>query len=105
MFLTGFDSNKLNTLYVDKNLKHHNLIQAYSRTNRLDSGRKPYGNIICFRNLKEATDEALRLCSQTDDVDKLLAKSFEDYLELFKNQERQRVLSPQFVDVREDCRL
>ena len=86
MFLTGFDSNKLNTLYVDKNLKHHNLIQAYSRTNRLDSGRKPYGNIICFRNLKEATDEALRLFSQTDDVDKLLAKPFEDYLELFKNQ-------------------
>ena len=88
MFLTGFDSNKLNTLYVDKNLKHHNLIQAYSRTNRLDSGRKPYGNIICFRNLKEATDEALRLFSQTDDVDKLLAKPFEDYLELFKNQVR-----------------
>ena len=86
MFLTGFDSNKLNTLYVDKNLKYHNLIQAYSRTNRLDSDKKPYGNIICFRNLKEATDEALRIFSKTDDIDTLLAKSFEEYLALFRQQ-------------------
>lgn len=86
MFLTGFDSKKLNTLYIDKNLKHHNLIQAYSRTNRLDSERKPYGNIICFRNLKEATDEALKLFSQTNDVDEILAKPFEDYLKIFKAQ-------------------
>ena len=86
MFLTGFDSKKLNTLYIDKNLKHHNLIQAYSRTNRLDSEKKPYGNIICFRNLKDATDEALRLFSKTDNVDELLAKSYEEYLKLFKDQ-------------------
>lgn len=86
MFLTGFDSKKLNTLYVDKNLKYHNLIQAYSRTNRLDSDNKPYGNIICFRNLKEATDEALRIFSKTDDIDTVLAKSFEEYLALFKRQ-------------------
>ncbi len=58
---------------MDKNLKYHNLIQAYSRTNRLDSDNKPYGNIICFRNLKEATDEALRIFSKTDDIDTVLA--------------------------------
>src|SRR5699024_6378723 len=69
MFLTGFDSKKLNTLYVDKNLKYHNLLQAYSRTNRLDTDTKPYGNIVCFRNLKEATDESLKLFSNTDDID------------------------------------
>lgn len=86
MFLTGFDSKKLNTLYVDKNLKYHNLLQAYSRTNRLDSDKKPYGNIVCFRNLKEATDEALKIFSNTDDIDSVLAKSFDEYLEQFKKQ-------------------
>ncbi|MFX5701159.1 type I restriction endonuclease subunit R, partial [Acinetobacter baumannii] len=59
MFLTGFDSKPLNTLYVDKNLKYHGLIQAFSRTNRVYNDKKPFGNIICFRNLKRATDEAL----------------------------------------------
>lgn len=86
MFLTGFDSKKLNTLYIDKNLKHHNLLQAYSRTNRTDSDRKPYGNIINFRNLKEATDQALRIFSKTDNMDLVLAKSFDEYLSLFKDQ-------------------
>ena len=86
MFLTGFDSSKLNTLYVDKNLKYHNLLQAFSRTNRLDKDTKPYGNIICFRNLKEATDESLKIFSQTDDIDTILAKTFDEYLELFKSQ-------------------
>ncbi|NLJ78710.1 MAG: type I restriction endonuclease subunit R, partial [Tissierellia bacterium] len=86
MFLTGFDSRRLNTLYVDKNLNYHNLLQAFSRTNRLDTDKKPYGNIVCFRNLKEATDESLRLFSQTDDIDSVLAKSFDEYLDLFKKQ-------------------
>lgn len=86
MFLTGFDSKKLNTLYVDKNLKYHNLLQAYSRTNRLDTDKKPYGNIVCFRNLKEATDKSLKLFSKTDDIDLVLAKSFDEYLELFREQ-------------------
>lgn len=53
MFLTGFDSKKLNTLYVDCNLQHHTLIQAYSRTNRVEEPTKPYGNIVAYRNLKE----------------------------------------------------
>ena len=85
MFLTGFDSKKLNTLYVDKFLKHHDLLQAYSRTNRIERmTTKPYGNIVCFRNLKEDTDEAIRIFSKTDNVDTVLARSFEEYLELFK---------------------
>lgn len=61
MFLTGFDSPRLNTLYVDKNLRYHGLVQAYSRTNRLLNSDKPHGNIISFRNLKKNTDEALAL--------------------------------------------
>ena len=61
MFLTGFDSPRLNTLYVDKNLRYHGLIQAYSRTNRLLNSDKPHGNIISFRNLKMDTDKALAL--------------------------------------------
>ena len=61
MFLTGFDSKPLNTLYVDKNLKHHGLIQAFSRTNRILNKNKSHGNIVVFRNLKKATDEAVAL--------------------------------------------
>lgn len=63
MFLTGFDSKTLNTLYVDKNLKYHNLIQAYSRTNKILNEKKSYGNVLCFRNLKKRTDEAIKLFS------------------------------------------
>src|SRR5699024_670126 len=84
MFLTGFDSKKLNTLYVDKNLRHHDLIQAYSRTNRVEKKTKPYGNIVNFRNLKKETDEAIKLFSQTDDTDTVLQKPYEEYLKDFK---------------------
>lgn len=80
MFLTGFDSKTLNTLYVDKNLKHHGLIQAFSRTNRVEKSVKHYGNIRCYRNLKEATDEAVKIFSKTDSVDTVLAKSYDEYL-------------------------
>lgn len=66
MFLTGFSAPLLNTMYVDKNLKQHGLIQAFSRTNRLLNKQKPFGNIICFRNLKQATDEALLLFANKD---------------------------------------
>lgn len=71
MFLTGFDSKPLNTLYVDKNLKYHGLIQAFSRTNRILNADKPFGNILCFRNLKQATDQALTLFSNKDEAQKL----------------------------------
>jgi len=78
MFLTGFDSKQLNTLYVDKNLKYHGLIQAFSRTNRVYNDKKPFGNIISFRNLKRATDEALALFSNKEARKTVLVPSFEE---------------------------
>lgn len=78
MFLTGFDSKPLNTLYVDKNLKYHGLIQAFSRTNRVFNDKKPFGNIICFRNLKRATDEALALFSNKEAQQIVLVPSFNE---------------------------
>lgn len=83
MFLTGFDSPTLNTLYVDKNLKYHGLIQAYSRTNRIINEQKSQGNIVVFRNLKSATDEAITLFSNKDAVDVIIMKPYEDYTEKF----------------------
>lgn len=83
MFLTGFDSKTLNTLYVDKNLKYHDLVQAYSRTNRVEKSTKPYGNVVCYRNLKKNTDDALCLFSQTDNTDIVLMESYEYYLSLW----------------------
>ena len=61
MFLTGFDATTLNTLWVDKNLKQHGLIQAYSRTNRILNSVKSYGNIVCFRDLEQQTNDAIAL--------------------------------------------
>ncbi|QUY37626.1 type I restriction endonuclease subunit R [Acinetobacter junii] len=78
MFLTGFDSKPLNTLYVDKNLKYHGLIQAFSRTNRVYNDKKPFGNIISFRNLKRATDEALALFSNKEARKMVLVPSFDE---------------------------
>lgn len=83
MFLTGFDSKTLNTLYVDKNLKYHGLIQAFSRTNRILNEQKSQGNILCFRNLKKATDEAIALFSNKNAKDIILMKSYEEYVEKF----------------------
>ena len=83
MFLTGFDSPKLNTLFVDKNLKYHGLIQAFSRTNRLLGEKKSQGNIVCFRNLKSATDEAVTLFSNKEAIQEIIIHPIEDYIELF----------------------
>jgi type I restriction enzyme R subunit len=83
MFLTGFDSKQLNTLYVDKNLKYHGLIQAYSRTNRILNKKKSQGNIVCFRNLKKATDEAISLFSSLDAKDQIIMQPYEEYVEKF----------------------
>lgn len=77
MMLTGFDAKKVNTLYVDKNLKHHGLIQAFSRTNRILGEQKSQGNILSFRNLKEATDKAITLFSNKDAVEVILLPSVE----------------------------
>ncbi len=80
MFLTGFDSPKLNTLYVDKNLKYHGLIQAFSRTNRLLNERKSQGNIVCFRKLKPATDEAIQLFSNKEAIGVITMEPYEEYV-------------------------
>jgi type I restriction enzyme R subunit len=83
MFLTGFDSKTLNTLYVDKNLKYHGLIQAFSRTNRTLNELKSQGNIVCFRNLKQATDDAIALFSNKDAKDVIIMEPYEDYVSKF----------------------
>lgn len=79
MFLTGFDSPTLNTMYVDKNLKYHGLIQAYSRTNRILNEQKSQGNIVAFRNLKNRTDEAITLFSNKEAIEVIIMKPYEDY--------------------------
>ncbi len=83
MFLTGFDSPRLNTLYVDKNLKFHGLVQAFSRTNRILNDKKSQGNIVCFRNLKKATDDAIALFSDKDAKATVLVQPYEDYVAQF----------------------
>ena len=80
MYLTGFDAVKLNTLYVDKNLKHHGLIQSFSRTNRLFTD-KNHGNIVCFRNLKENTDEAVALFSNNEPNEHVILPEYDILLE------------------------
>ena len=83
MFLTGFDSKPLNTLYVDKNLRHHGLIQAFSRTNRIINKQKSHGNIVAFRNLKSATDEAIALFSNKEAKEDIFLKPYNNYLDEF----------------------
>lgn len=83
MFLTGFDSKLLNTLYVDKNLEYHTLLQAFSRTNRIYNPRKSQGNIVCFRYIKEETDEAIKLFSNEDAIEDVLMAPYEYYVQQF----------------------
>jgi type I restriction enzyme R subunit len=79
MFLTGFDATTLNTLWVDKNLRQHGLIQAFSRTNRILNSVKVFGNIICFRDLSKETDEAIAIFGNKDAGGIVLLKTFEEY--------------------------
>jgi len=79
MFLTGFDATTLNTLWVDKNLRQHGLIQAFSRTNRILNSVKTYGNIVCFRDLKEETDQAIALFGNKDAGGIVLLKTYNEY--------------------------
>ena len=83
MYLTGFDVKKLNTLYVDKSLKYHGLIQAYSRTNRTLGELKSQGNIVCFRNLKQNTDDAIALFSNPEAKEIIFIEPYERHVELF----------------------
>jgi type I restriction enzyme R subunit len=100
MFLTGFDSKLLNTIYVDKNLKYHGLIQAYSRTNRILDEVKSQGNVVAFRNLKEATDEAITLFSNKEAIEEIIVQPYEDYIEKFDEAvERVKAIAPTFDSV------
>ncbi len=86
MFLTGFDSKLLNTLFVDKNLRYHGLVQAYSRTNRLYNSDKPHGNITSFRNLKEATDKALALFGDENAKEVVFKRPFDEQKKDFEDK-------------------
>lgn len=100
MFLTGFDNPLLNTLYVDKNLQYHGLIQAFSRTNRIDNVKKTQGNIVCFRNLKKRVDEAVRLFSDTDAEGYVITLPYSEYVEKFNScASRLLTLVPDVQDV------
>jgi len=88
MFLTGFDSPRLNTLYVDKNLRYHGLLQAYSRTNRLLNSDKPHGNIISFRNLKDATDKSLALYGDENAREIVFKKPYEEQKKAFGQRKK-----------------
>ncbi len=83
MFLTGFDAPTLNTLFVDKNLRYHGLIQAYSRTNRIYDATKTFGNIVTFRNLEQATIDAITLFGDNNTKNVVLEKSYQEYMEGF----------------------
>lgn len=89
MFLTGFDSKKLNTLYVDKNMEYHGLLQAFSRTNRVLNEKKRFGKVVCFRDLKSKVDESIKLFSNSNNIEKIVRPPFEDvkknYQELTTN--------------------
>lgn len=98
MYLTGFDSPSLNTMYVDKNLRYHGLIQAYSRTNRILNELKSQGNIVVFRNLKNATDEAITLFSNKDAIEEIIMKPYEDYVLVFNEAFEQLLTVTPSVD-------
>ena len=83
MFLTGFDSKKLNTLYVDKNLEYHGLLQAFSRTNRIYNNRKSHGNIVCYRPLHDEVDEAIALFSDNTPIDEIFIPPYETLVKIF----------------------
>ena len=84
MFLTGFDSKKLNTLYVDKDMAYHGLLQAFSRTNRVFNEKKRFGKIVCFRDLKDRVDESIKLFSRTDNLEDIMRRPFEDVRREFR---------------------
>ena len=102
MFLTGFDSKRLNTMYVDKNLRYHGLIQAYSRTNRILNEVKSQGNIVVFRNLKKRTDEAISLFSNKDAKEDIFVPPYQDYVSKFNEVVAQLIaLTPTVQSVSE----
>ncbi|PHN07814.1 type I restriction endonuclease subunit R, EcoR124 family [Flavilitoribacter nigricans] len=102
MFLTGFDAKKINTMYVDKNLKQHGLIQAFSRTNRIINTKKHHGIIYCFRNLRSATDEAIKMFSNKTPVEEILLEPYTHYLgEFAEAVENLKAIVPDITSVDE----
>jgi len=89
MFLTGFDATTLNTLWVDKNLRYHGLLQAYSRTNRILNSVKTFGNIVCFRNLEQATNEAIALFGNKNASGIVLLRTYSDYYHGYKDGDKE----------------
>ncbi len=89
MFLTGFDATTLNTLWVDKNLRLHGLLQAFSRTNRILNSIKTFGNIICFRNLEKATNESISLFGDKEAGGVVLLKTYDEYYNGYKNGDKE----------------
>jgi len=96
MFLTGFDATTLNTLWVDKNLRQHGLLQAFSRTNRILNSVKTFGNIVCFRNLQEATDEAIALFGDKEAGGIVLLKTFKEYYNGYEEDGKRK---PGYIDL------
>lgn len=97
MFLTGFDATTLNTLWVDKNLKMHGLIQAYSRTNRILNSIKTFGNIVCFRNLQKRTDDAISLFGDKEAGGIVLMRGYKDYYEGYDDKDNKH--HPGYVEM------
>ena len=97
MFLTGFDATTLNTLWVDKNLRMHGLIQAYSRTNRILNSIKTFGNIVCFRNLEKATNDAISLFGNKEACGVVLMKTFKEYYEGYEDEKGHHI--PGYVEL------
>lgn len=91
MFLTGFDATTLNTLWVDKNLRQHGLIQAFSRTNRILNSVKTFGNIVCFRDLKQATDDAIALFGDPEAGGIVLLKTYDDYYNGYEENDKHKL--------------
>ena len=87
MFLTGFDAPTMNTLFVDKNLRYHGLIQAFSRTNRILNKMKAFGNIVCFRNLEKATKDAIKLFGDENSINVIIERSYDEYINGFMDED------------------
>ncbi|MEM0473657.1 MAG: type I restriction endonuclease subunit R, partial [Candidatus Aenigmatarchaeota archaeon] len=100
MFLTGFDATTLNTLWVDKNLRYHGLLQAYSRTNRILNSVKTFGNIVCFRNLEKATNDAIALFGDKEACGIAIIRPYKDYYYGYKDNNNQQI--PGYKNLVED---
>lgn len=101
MFLTGFDSKKLNTLYVDKNMEYHGLLQAFSRTNRVLNEKKRFGKIVCFRDLKSKVDESIKLFSNSNNLEDIVRPPFEEVKKSYQEMTKEFLKhypAPHYVD-------